>query len=48
MAKVPPIAPLDPVPPLDAYPVMLQKMHQPVDEDTIGKRLESTVGRHST
>ena len=45
MAKVPPIAQLDPVPPLDSYPVMMQKLHQPVDENTIGKRLESTVGR---
>ena len=35
----------DPVPPLDSYPVMMQKLHQPVDENTIGKRLESTVGR---
>jgi alkanesulfonate monooxygenase SsuD/methylene tetrahydromethanopterin reductase-like flavin-dependent oxidoreductase (luciferase family) len=43
--KIPPIAQLDPVPALDSYPVMLQKMHLPVDENTIGKRLESTVGQ---
>jgi len=44
-ARVPKIGRLDPVPALDSYPVMMQKLHQPVSEDTIGKRLESTVGR---
>ncbi|MEW6273275.1 MAG: LLM class flavin-dependent oxidoreductase [Thermodesulfobacteriota bacterium] len=44
MAKIPRIEQLDPVPEVDSYPVMMQKMHQPVDENTIGKRLEATVG----
>jgi alkanesulfonate monooxygenase SsuD/methylene tetrahydromethanopterin reductase-like flavin-dependent oxidoreductase (luciferase family) len=44
MAKVPEIARLDPIPALDSYPVMMQKMHLPVDDQTIGKRLEATVG----
>ena len=45
MAKLPPIAQLDPVPPVESYPVLMQRLHVPVNEDTIGKRLESTVGR---
>jgi alkanesulfonate monooxygenase SsuD/methylene tetrahydromethanopterin reductase-like flavin-dependent oxidoreductase (luciferase family) len=45
MEKIPQIAELDPVPPLDSYPVMMQKLNMPVGDDTIGKRLEATVGR---
>ncbi|HEY8518226.1 MAG TPA: LLM class flavin-dependent oxidoreductase [Candidatus Binatia bacterium] len=44
LAKVPKIDQLDPVPEVDSYPVLMQKLNQPVDENTIGKRLEQTVG----
>ncbi len=44
MQHVPKIEQLDPIPEVDSYPVMMQKLHQPVDENTIGKRLEQTIG----
>ncbi|HVM95578.1 MAG TPA: hypothetical protein VMT89_04275, partial [Candidatus Acidoferrales bacterium] len=43
MQKIPPLEKLDPVPPVDAYPVMIQKMGQPVDENTVGEKLKGSV-----
>ncbi|GIW43630.1 MAG: luciferase [Candidatus Binatia bacterium] len=43
MAKVPPIDRLDPVPPVESYPVLLQKMGVDVTDATIGKKLAGSV-----
>jgi alkanesulfonate monooxygenase SsuD/methylene tetrahydromethanopterin reductase-like flavin-dependent oxidoreductase (luciferase family) len=43
-ARIPPIAPLDPVPEVDSYPVMMQKMGAPITPETIGEKLKETVG----
>lgn len=43
MQKVPPIATLDPVPPVESYPVLLQKMGVEVSDTTIGRKLAQSV-----
>ncbi|MCX8072706.1 MAG: LLM class flavin-dependent oxidoreductase [Candidatus Binatia bacterium] len=43
MEKVPPIAKLDPVPPVESYPVLLQKLGVEVTDATIGKKLANSV-----
>jgi alkanesulfonate monooxygenase SsuD/methylene tetrahydromethanopterin reductase-like flavin-dependent oxidoreductase (luciferase family) len=45
MAKIPPLAQMDPVPEVDSYPVMMQKMNLEVNDSTIGQKLAaSTAG----
>jgi alkanesulfonate monooxygenase SsuD/methylene tetrahydromethanopterin reductase-like flavin-dependent oxidoreductase (luciferase family) len=43
MQKVPPIEKLDPVPPVESYPVLLQKAGLDVTDATIGKKLAASV-----
>lgn len=43
MAKVPKIDKLDPIPPVESYPVLLQRMGLEVTDDTIGKKLAGSV-----
>jgi len=39
MSRIPPLPEMNPVPEVDSYPVMMQKMGAQVDASTIGKRL---------
>ncbi len=43
MAKVPPLPEMKEVPPVESYPVLLQKMGAEVTEATIGKKLAESV-----
>ena len=43
-AKIPPLPEMKEVPEIDSYPVMMQKMHAPVNESTIGKKMEESIG----
>jgi len=43
-SRIPPLERLDPVPPVDSYPVMMQKLGAQVDDTTIGKRIAHSVG----
>jgi alkanesulfonate monooxygenase SsuD/methylene tetrahydromethanopterin reductase-like flavin-dependent oxidoreductase (luciferase family) len=45
MARVPPLTPLDPVPAVEAYPVMIQKMGEQVTEETVGQKLAASTAR---
>jgi len=43
MARMPPLTPMSPVPEVESYPVLMQKLGAAVDENTIGKKLEESV-----
>ena len=43
MQRMPALPTLEPVPPVDAYPVMIQKMGAPVTDETIGQKLAGSV-----
>ena len=43
LSRIPPLPTLDPVPEVDSYPVMMQKMNTPVDDATIGQKLAASV-----
>jgi len=43
MQRMPALPALEPVPPVDAYPVMIQKMGAPVTDETIGQKLAGSV-----
>jgi alkanesulfonate monooxygenase SsuD/methylene tetrahydromethanopterin reductase-like flavin-dependent oxidoreductase (luciferase family) len=42
-SRIPPLDRLDPVPPVDSYPVMMQKRGAEIDDNTIGKRISHSV-----
>jgi alkanesulfonate monooxygenase SsuD/methylene tetrahydromethanopterin reductase-like flavin-dependent oxidoreductase (luciferase family) len=44
MQRIPPMPTIEPVPAVDAYPVMIQKAGAQVTEDTIGQKLAASVG----
>jgi alkanesulfonate monooxygenase SsuD/methylene tetrahydromethanopterin reductase-like flavin-dependent oxidoreductase (luciferase family) len=43
-ARIAPLPSTAELPPLDSYPVMLQKAQMPVDSSTIGKKMEESIG----
>jgi alkanesulfonate monooxygenase SsuD/methylene tetrahydromethanopterin reductase-like flavin-dependent oxidoreductase (luciferase family) len=43
MQRIPPLPVLDPVPAVDSYPVMMQKVGEQVTENTIGQKLAGSV-----
>ena len=43
MQRMPPLPTLDPVPAVDAYPVMMQKLGEAVTPETIGQKLAGSV-----
>ncbi len=43
MAKIPPLPEMTEVPPVDAYPVVIQKMGEQVTEQTVGQKLARSV-----
>jgi alkanesulfonate monooxygenase SsuD/methylene tetrahydromethanopterin reductase-like flavin-dependent oxidoreductase (luciferase family) len=43
MQRMPPLPVLDPVPEVDSYPVMMQKVGEQVTENTIGQKLAGSV-----
>jgi hypothetical protein len=47
MSRIPPLDDAVAVEPIDSYPVMMQKAHMPIDEQTIGKRLAASVSASS-
>ena len=46
-ALIPPLDEAADIEPIDSYPVMIQKTGAGVDSNTIGKRLEASVGANS-
>jgi len=43
LSRMPPLPQLDPVPPVDSYPVLMQKLGEQVTDDTIGQKLAGSV-----
>jgi len=43
MQRIPPLAVPDPVTPVEAYPVLMQRLGAPIDDSTIGQRLATSV-----
>ena len=48
MSKLPPIAKLDPVPEVDSYPVMMQKLGSDITPETIGQKLAGSTAKSHT
>lgn len=43
LSRIPPLTPMDPVPEVESYPVLMQRLGAEVNQDTIGKKLEKSV-----
>jgi alkanesulfonate monooxygenase SsuD/methylene tetrahydromethanopterin reductase-like flavin-dependent oxidoreductase (luciferase family) len=43
MSKVVPAKPMEKIPPVEAYPILMQKMNEKTDESTIGNRLAAST-----
>jgi alkanesulfonate monooxygenase SsuD/methylene tetrahydromethanopterin reductase-like flavin-dependent oxidoreductase (luciferase family) len=44
LAKIPPLPETKDVAPIDSYPVLMQKLQQPVNETTIGAKMSESIG----